>query len=341
MASSQPHEIVGPPRFTDDSALRDRLRGKRVLVTGADGFLGTNTVRGLEAMGVATSIVSRRPKPEHMFATGRFIQGDLMDPAVAERAVADHDIVFDLLGYPTLSPSSPAPQRELEQEFIPHLNLFMACAKSAAKPVVMLCSTRLVYGAPDYLPVDEVHPVRARSYYAAHKVLLEQYLQVLHQTEGLGSMVFRLSSPYGPFAPMRRGSYGVLNMFMQMALRGETIKIFGEGDQERDYVYVDDVIHAFLSAVVEPKCVGETFNFGDDQSISLKEAATTIASIAGKSKVEHVPWPSVERSMETGTYRSDLTKLRSMIPQRDPLSFHEGVKLTMGYLEQAVVEPSP
>ncbi len=334
MAHHDPHDTVGPPRFHDDDALRAALKGKRVLVTGADGFLGTNTVRALEAMGVATSIVSRRERPAHSIATGRFTHGDLIDPAVAERAVADHDIVFDLLGYPTLSPSSPSPQRELEQEFIPHLNLFMAAAKSPAKPVVFLCSTRLVYGAPDYLPVDELHPVRARSYYAAHKVLLEQYLQVLHQTEDLRSVVFRLSSPYGPFAPQRRGSYGVLNMFMQMALRGETIKIFGDGAQERDYVYVDDVIHAFLWTVAEPKCDGHTFNFGGDRSISLKEAATTIAAIGKSAKVEHVPWPSIERSMETGTYQSDLTKIRSMVPLRTPLAFETGVRLTMGYLAQ-------
>lgn len=257
-----------------------------------------------------------------------------MDPAVADEAVVDQDVVFDFLGYPKLSPSSPAPQRELEQEFIPHLNLFSACVKSPRKPVVVLCSSRLVYGAPQYLPVDEAHPVAPRSFYAAHKLLMEHYLQAMSQTVGLRRMVFRLSSPYGPYAPSRRGSYGVLNMFMQMALRGETIRIFGDGSQERDYVFVDDVIHAFLWAACEERCIGETFNFGCERSISLAEAAVTIASIAGRGKVEHVPWPSVDRSLETGSYRSNLDKIRSMIPPRAQLGFEEGVRLTIGHMAE-------
>ena len=320
-----------PPLFASDTALRDRLRGKRVLVAGADGFLGTNCVRGLEAMGVPASTVSRRDKPNTSWATGRFVRGDLMDPAVAAEAVRDQDIVFDLLGYPKLAPASPAPQGELNEEFIPHLNLFMACAKSPAKPVLVLCSSRLVYGAPLYLPVDEDHPVHARSFYAAHKLLLEQYLDVLAQTEGLRRIVFRLSSPYGPHAPSRSGSYGVLNMFMHMALRGEVIRIFGDGAQERDYVYVDDVIHAFLCAAAEDRCVGETFNFGGERGVSLAEAAATIARIAGRGRVEHVPWPTVERSMETGSYRSNLTKIRSLAPLREMLGFEEGVRLTLDH----------
>lgn len=339
MPIAKPHEIVGPPRFNDDAELRRRLSGKRVLVAGADGFLGTNAVRGLEAMGARTTIVSRRDNPDNPFARERLVRGDLMDYEVAERAVADQDIVLDLLGYPALSPMSPAPQKELDREFVPHMNLFTASARAATHPLVMMCSTRLVYGAPDYLPVDEKHTVRARSYYAAHKVLLEQYLQVLRQTEGLNWIVFRLSSPYGPFAPQRRGSYGVLNMFMQMSLRGETIKIFGDGAQERDYIYVDDVIHAFLWSVAEPRCANEIFNFGGDRSISLREAANTVASIGGRSRVEHVPWPDAEKSMETGTYRSDTSKIRSLVPIRTPLDFHEGARLTMEYLSKTMPEP--
>ena len=333
--------MIDPPPFSGDAALRARLAGKRVLVAGADGFLGTNCVRGLEALGVPASVVSRRDRAPGSRATGRHIRGDLMDPLVAEQAVAGHDIVFDLLGYPKLAPSSKAPQRELEQEFIPHVNLFQACSRSPARPLVFLCSSRLVYGTPQYLPVDEKHPVMPRSFYAAHKMLLEHYLGVMAKTDGLRNIVFRLSSPYGPFAPDRQASYGVLNMFMQMLMRGETVKLFGDGSQERDYVYVDDVIHAFLWSVVEPRCENETFNFGGDRAVSLAEAARSIAAIAGSGKIEHIPWPTVEKSQETGSYCSDNRKLHSMTPLGQQVPFDEGLRRTMNHLKSQKAGQSP
>jgi len=338
VTTRSPIDWFDPPLFADDDALRARLRGKRVAIAGGDGFLGTNCIRGLASMGVEITTVSRRERPTAPAHVTRAVRGDLMDRAIAEEAIRDQDIVFDFLGYPKLSPSSREPQRELEQEFIPHLNLFLAAARSPSKPLLVLCSTRLVYGTPRYLPVDEAHPVIARSFYATHKLMLEQDLNVVAQAEGLSRNVLRLSSPYGPHAPSRSGSYGVLNMFMHMALRGETIRIFGDGSQERDYVYVDDVIHAFLCAAAEEKCVGETLNFGGDRGISLGQAAASIVRIAGRGRVEHVPWPTAERSMETGSYRSDLTKIRSVIGSRPMLGFQDGLHRTIEHAARYVAE---
>jgi nucleoside-diphosphate-sugar epimerase len=149
-------------------------------------------------------------------------------------------------------------------------------------------SSRLVYGTPITLPVDESHPLRPGTLYAAHKLLLENYLQVFSKTHGLKTIVFRLSSPYGPNAPSTPGRLGVWNQFINKALRGETLSIYGDGRQLRDFVYIDDVVRAFLLAAATTSVLGKSFNLGGERPIPLREAVMVIAKEAGGTPVRFV-----------------------------------------------------
>jgi UDP-glucose 4-epimerase len=324
----EPNFMYDLPEYTV-SDLRSLYQGRRVVVAGATGFLGLNCALGLRAAGAYVIGVARRGVQRAELACNELVKGDLGMPGVAENAVADASIVFDCLGYPELAPSDLEPRGNIDAEVRPHLNLFLACAKRDQSPVIVHVGTRLVYGVPRRVPVDEAHPVSPTCFYATHKLLVEQYLSVLARTHGLRSVIFRLSSCYGPNGPSEPGRLGVWNQFMRKAVLGQPLIIYGEGRQLRDFVYIEDVVQAFLLAAATNQCWGEVFNFGGEDAIALREAVSIIATAAGGAPIVHAPWPDTARAVETGDYRSDLTKFRQFIRFPSHTPFAEGVRRTI------------
>jgi len=316
------------PIFKDDAALREKYEGKRVVIAGADGFLGTNCAYGLHAVGAKVTLITRREVPRAEIPA-TVCRGDLSDASFTRDAVEGHDVVFNMVGFPKVSPKTVVPLAgDIEDDFVPHINLFTAAAAASTKPSVVHVSSRLVYGKPEYLPVDEKHPTVPTSVYGAHKIAIENYANVLRLTQGLRTVVIRLANPYGPNGHFTNHAYGIINMFVSKAIRGETIEIYGEGAQERDYVFVDDVVRTLLWSGVTEACVGQVFNYGGGRSIKLCEAAKMIGRIAG-SKVEHVPWPGEQESIETGSFISNIEKIRSLLPAHEHMPFEAGIERTI------------
>jgi len=207
---------------------------------------------------------------------------------------------------------------------------------ASTNPVMVHVSTRLVYGTPRYLPVDENHPTIPASIYGAHKLAIENYMHVFRKAHGLRSVIMRLSSPYGPNAKTGDQAFGILNLFVNQGLSGQPISIYGEGLQVRDYVFVDDVANALLWCGVTKECIGEVLNYGGERGISIAEAAKTVASITG-TEVVHVPWPEESKSVETGSYCTDLTKIRAIIAARDQLPFDLGIERAVDEMRRVLV----
>lgn len=321
--------------------LRQFYRGRRVLIAGADGFLGRNCIDALQQLGASVSIVSRRPKPRAEDFAGPLFQGDLRDAAVVQAAVADQEVVFDFAGATGAADSNDAPLANVDIEVTPHLTLFHACAAQPKPPLVVFCSSRLVYGRPQYLPVDEEHPLSPASLYAAHKITTENYLRVFHQTHGLPYCIVRLSNPYGPHDDPQAKSYGAINRFIQLASRHEPIRIYGEGLQLRDYIYVDDALRVFLSLAAQARCHNTVFNLGAPQPLHLREAVEIIAKLAGGTRIDFVPWPANARVVETGDYHCDHAKLSAHVALPPPLSFSEGVRRTLATLRSQAETSAP
>ena len=315
--------------------IKNYYKNRNVLVTGADGFLGTNAVHYLTACDAHVSILSRRSKPRaqttkicHLF------RGDLRDGELVRTAVKNQDIVFDFAGASGAVASNQEPFRHLEEECSPHLSLFQACSEIRKPPVVAFCSTRLVYGKPSYLPVDEKHPLAPRNMYAVHKITLENYLKVFASTKSLPFVILRLSNPYGPYQPKKTTNYGIINLFMRLAAQGSPITIFGDGRQQRDYVFVDDVVTAFLAAAMTKECYCRTFNFGGRHHISIQEAVQIIAEQAGNTPIKYEPWPDDYQQVETGDYYSNLQRIDRYIALPDHTSLRDGFLKTIQYYRQ-------
>ena len=308
-----------------------------MLVAGADGFLGVNCALALHAAGAEVTLLSRRQQPRAGKIAARHVQADLCDAAAIAKAVDGQDFVFDLAGSSGAIGSNSNPGASVEHECHPHLNLFTAAAEAGSRPVVAFCSSRLVYGRPDQLPVDETHPVRPASFYAVHKLTLEHYLRVLALNRGLRACVFRLSNPYGPFWPSEAKSYGLINQFIARALAGTPIEVFGEGRQRRDYLHVDDFTLAMLAATAEPACWGETFNVGGPDALSIGEAIAIIAEEVPGAMVQYRPWPAEYLAIETGDYQTNLSKLRRFVQLPAQLTFRDGLRRTLRSVRAGLV----
>jgi UDP-glucose 4-epimerase len=315
---------------------RQAFAGVPVLVAGADGFLGVNAVAALHAAGAVVTVLSRRDVPRAGALAARHVRADLRDADAVAAAVEGQAYVFDLAGTSGAVGSNADPGGSTDQDCRPHLTLFTAAAAAASRPVVAFCSSRLVYGRPDYLPVDEDHPVRPASFYAVHKLTLEHYLHVLATTRGLRSCVLRLSNPYGPFWPEQRKGYGLINQFIARALAGEPITIFGDGSQRRDYIHVDDVSAALLAVATADNCRGQTFNLGGAESVSIRAAVETIAAQIPTADVRFVPWPAEHLAVETGDYQSDLSKLQRHVRLPPQAAFAEGLRRTLRAVRQGL-----
>jgi len=316
-----------PPEWPQHflQSLCERYNKKRVLVLGADGFLGANLAIALHLIGARVTATTRRSKSRIESYADQIIYGDLSDTAVAKMAVQNQEFIFDLIGQTGAVESNTASYNNFKLECQPHLNIFKACADLNTKAVLVFCSSRLVYGKPTYLPVDEEHPLSPDSLYAVHKITLENYLSVFSRTSGLRSTVIRLSNPYGPNIEAKDQSYGLINIFIQKALNGEPLVIYGDGSQQRDYIHTRDLCAAFLSAATNPASYGQTFNLGGETSVSIREVAEIISEITHKKPLEFIDWPHDHKLVESGDFATSLRKTNSILDLPQQLPFKESL----------------
>lgn len=309
---------------------RELMRGRAVLVAGADGFIGLNVVKALVAQGARVTALSRNHDSPATDLADRKLQLDLANFDALCEVVTDHDIVFDCVGASGAVDSNVEAYRNIDIECRPHLNLFDACSRVTEPPVVVFLSSRLVYGKAGSVPVAESTVLSPNSMYAVHKVTLEHYLDVFAETRSLPHVVLRVANPFGAHRGGAGKGYGVVNQFIDKALAGQPIDVFGDGRQLRDYIYIDDLVDIMTAVALEPECRNSTFNVGSGDGISLADAVATIIAVSNSgSAVNHVPWPPASLAVETGDYVSDTSRLTAATGCRGFLDFASGVRRTI------------
>ncbi|MFP6584136.1 MAG: NAD-dependent epimerase/dehydratase family protein, partial [Candidatus Hydrogenedentota bacterium] len=225
--------------------------------------------------------------------------------------IAGQSVVFDCVGSMSAAASMQDSVTTFRQECQAHVALFDACAALEFSPVVVFPSTRLVYGMPKTVPVDETHPTDPMSNYALAKLTVEKFLDISHRTFGLRSRVFRLSNPYAPQVRIDQCQYNIISRFALAISRGEKVQIYGDGSQLRDYVHIYDVVSTFLTSGADEDPTHEVFNLGGPEAISIRDAVQLFVEAVDGPKPEFVPWPEVSLQIETGNYYSNIDKLTS------------------------------
>lgn len=314
--------------------------GRKVLVTGGLGFIGINLCARLVALGAEVTVLdsfvplSAGAMLEDILRRMRLVVADIRDAEKVERSVRDQDVIFNLAGKSGAADSNKTPLNDLDINCRGQLTILEACRSFNPLAVIVFASSRLVYGKPCYLPVDEAHPLAPESVYAVHKLAVENYHLIYGRLHGLRATVLRISNPYGPFQAGEGRAYGIANRFIQLAVAGRKITLFGDGHQRRDYLYIDDLVGAMLAAAATEKASGRIYNIGDGTGCSLADLARMAVDEAGGGTIVTVPWPSDYQAIETGDYLSDISLARQELGWEPMINIREGIARTVAYYRQ-------
>lgn len=309
----------------------------RVLVLGGLGFLGASVSRQLAAQGrrvtaLTRSLAVHQETAASLTAAGvRVVEGDVRSGAAMAAVVVDQDLIVNLAGESGAVRSMESPIDDLDGNCGANLVLLDAIRRHRPDAKLVFVGSRLQYGRPASLPVTEDHPRDALCVHAVHKNTIEEYLRVYARLFGLRYTVARVTNPYGPGQPAARVAYGVVNRMIHLALADRALPIYGDGSQQRDYVYVDDVAAALIHLGDSDAADRRAFNVGSGTGTALASMASTIIDAAGGGRIEHEPWPRLAEQIETGDFVADISRIRREIGWAPQTSLAEGIDRTVAF----------
>lgn len=318
---------------------RANFRGKRCMVTGGLGFIGSNLAHRLVELGAEVLLVDSMIPGcgGNMFNIAGIEDrvtvniSDVRDQQSMEYLVQGQDYIFNLAGQVAHLASMKDPFLDLEINCRAQLSLLEACRKHNPRVKIVYTGTRQIYGKPDYLPVDEKHPLRPTDVNGINKMAGEWYHILYNNVYGIRACALRLTNTYGPRLAIKLGGIqGFIGLFIRQAIDGETLQVWG-GDQLRDLTYVDDVVEACLMAGASDVSNGQVFNLGGPQPISLRELAELIVEIAGSGSVEVRPFPEERKAIDVGSTYLDYSKIRRALGWEPKTSLEDGLARTIAF----------
>jgi UDP-glucose 4-epimerase len=321
---------------------RDFYRGRRVMVTGGLGFIGSNLARALVELGADVLLVDSLIDDyggnlfniDGIESKLRVNIADIRQRTTMNYLVRDREVIFNLAGQVSHIDSMLDPYNDLEINCRSQLTLLEACRNRNPAAKVVFAGTRQVYGKPDHLPVDETHLVRPTDVNGINKVAGEYYHLVYNNVFGIRACSLRLTNIYGPRQLVRHNRQGFIGWFMRLAVEGQEIQIFGDGRQLRDFVYVDDAADAFLRAGASDAVNGQVFNVGGAQPISHLELVALLIETAGSGSYRLVEWPADKKAIDIGSFYADSTRFRQTTGWEAAITLREGVARTIAYYRE-------
>jgi dTDP-glucose 4,6-dehydratase/UDP-glucose 4-epimerase len=313
--------------------------GKEILITGGLGFIGSNLARSLVAQGANVTLVDSlipqyggnpfniediRDKVSVNFC-------DVRDTHAMTYLIQGKDYLFNLAGQTSHLDSMTDPHTDLDINAAAQLSILEVCRKENPDIKIVFASTRQLYGKPDYLPVDEKHPIRPVDVNGINKLAGEWYHLLYNNVYGIRSCALRLTNTYGPGMRVKDARQTFLGIWIRLLLEGKPIKIFGDGLQLRDFTYVDDCIEALLLAGASDKANGKVYNLGGNEVIGLKDLSKIMVNLGHGGSFELAPFPSERKAIDIGDYYSDfslITKELGWVPKTD---LKDGLKRTLNY----------
>jgi UDP-glucose 4-epimerase len=324
------------------AAYLDFYRGRRVMVTGGLGFIGSNLARQLAAAGADVLIVDSL-FPDYggnSFNIKGFEDrirvniADIRDAAAMDVLVRDQEVIFNLAGQVSHVDSMRDPYTDLEINCRAQLSMLEACRSYNPGVRVVFAGTRQVYGRPDRLPVDETHLVRPVDINGINKAAGEYYHLLYSRVFGIRASSLRLTNVYGPRQLIKHNRQGFIGWFIRLAIEGREIQVFGDGSQLRDFVYVEDAADAFLRAGTIDDCDGEVFNVGGDEPISHRNLVKLLVDAAGSGTVRFVEWPPEKKRIDIGSFYSDSTRFRNTTGWSPRVPLREGLARTIAFYRE-------
>ena len=309
-------------------------RGRRVMVTGGLGFIGSNLARVLVELGADVLLVDSLIPAYggNLFNIDGLADrlqvniADIRQQSTMNYLVQGREVIFNLAGQVSHIDSMLDPYTDLDVNCRSQLTILEACRNHNPSVKVVYAGTRQVYGRPDSLPVSESQLVRPTDVNGINKAAGEYYHLVYNNVFGVRACSLRLTNVFGPRQLVKHNRQGFIGWFIRTAIENKTIQLYGDGSQLRDLVYVDDAADAFLRAGASDACNGEVFNVGGAAPISLKDLAATLVDIAGAGRVECVAWPADKKVIDIGSFYADSTKLAAATGWAPAVSLQDGLR---------------
>jgi UDP-glucose 4-epimerase len=307
-----------------------------ILITGGNGFIGSHLVDHLATTKEnRVTVLDLYPRPYNCLpGEVKFIQGNLGNTNLIRRMLVDLgiDIVYHLAWTTIHETALKNPPADIEQNLIPSVNLLEACLDVGIKKFIFLSSGGTVYGVPDNLPIREDHPTRPINAYGVTKLAVEKYIQMYAYLYGMSYVIFRPSVPFGPYQnPHRR--QGAVSVLIYHALHNIPVTIWGDGEVQRDYFFVDDLVKALVSAMDLPTAVNPTINLGGTQMISLNQLMTIVEQIL-KVKIQ-VQYEAL-RKFDIPRLQLDTHMAKELLRWQPEILLSDGIARTLEWMKANV-----
>ncbi len=314
-------------------------RGRRVMITGGLGFIGSNLARRLVDLEADVLLVdSLIPdyggnlyNVDGIADALRINIADIRQQTTMNYLVRDREVVFTLAGQVSHIDSMRDPYSDLEINCRSQLTILEACRYNNPRAKVVFAGTRQVYGRPDSLPVDETQLVRPTDVNGINKAAGEYYHLVYNNVFGVRACSLRLTNVYGPRQLIKHNRQGFIGWFIRQVIENGTIQIYGDGSQLRDFVYVDDAADAFLRAGADDGCNGEVFNVGGDGPIEHRTLAALLLEIAGTGRIQYVDWPADKKAIDIGSFYADSSRFKRATGWTPTVSLRDGLERTIAF----------
>ena len=322
-------------------SLEKHFSGKRILITGGLGFIGSTLARRLVSFGSRVTLVdSLIPEYggnlhnikglEHKVAVNI---SDVRDRHSLPVFVAGQDVLFNLAGQTSHMDSMTDPETDLEINARAQLSILEACRKFNPTVRVVFASTRQIYGKPDYLPVDERHPLRPVDVNGINKQTGEAYHLLYNRVHGIQSCVLRLTNTIGPRMRVKDARQTFVGIWIRRALEKQPFEVWG-GEQLRDFTFVDDAVEAFLLAACRREAVGRVFNLGGKGHLSLAQLADQLVAKVPGAKFVLRDYPKKRKKIDIGDFYSDFTLIRETLGWQPVTSIVVALRKTVAYFRR-------
>src|ERR1043166_2173772 len=318
------------------------FKDKSVLITGGLGFIGSNLARRLVEYGAKVTLVdSLVPQYGGSLFNIDGIENsvslnitDVRDRHGMASLVRDQDYLFNLAGQTSHMDSMEDPYTDLEINCVAQLSILEACRKYSPNIKLVFASTRQIYGKPDYLPVNEKHLLRPVDVNGINKMAGEWHHILYNNVYGIRATALRLTNTYGPRMRIRDARQTFLGLWIRLVLEGRKFEVW-DGQQLRDFNFVDDAVDALLAAAVSDQANGRAFNLGGERAISLKDLADlVIETNGGRGHYEIRSFPGDRQRIDIGDYYADYGCIAQTLGWQPRVHLQKGLALTLDFFRR-------